>query len=484
MQQAKQYSASRSEQLTERVPPVLSDRGFLLLWLGQVISQTAQNAILYALIIIVLDLTESTTSTSGVVLSFVIPTVLFGIFAGVLTDRWSKRRILIWTNAVRAVCTIAYFFARDHYWALYAITVPFASASQLFTTATAASIPFMVSRQQLISANSLFSGAFTMAQIAGLIVLSPLILKTGGPAWLFASACAAFAVATVLGRMLPYIGRAGTDDEEQGALPRRDELRGAVSDFAKALGSLRHDTVTALAMVHITVSSTLVLLFAILVPRYMQAILEVGTEDAVAVFAPVAIGALLGLRLVPLVVSHLGKTRTVALGLFGLALCLGAIGFVETIAEVLHETDRFNPFATDRTDRIFGLSILVALTMLIAGPLGLSYAMLNTPAQTTLHERTPIEMRGRVIASQMVLANGVALFPLVVVGGIADLYGVSAVVLAIGALLAAGGALTLYLDQRWVRDENGGPPAGGTPRANERAPVPGSIDTTGALSID
>jgi hypothetical protein len=105
--------------------------------------------------------------------------------------------------------------------------------------------------------------------------------------------------------------------------------------------------------------------------------------------------------------------------------------------------------------------------------------MLNTPAQTTLHERTPIEMRGRVIASQMVLANGVALVPLVVVGGIADLYGVSTVVLAISAFLVGAGAFTLYLEDRWLKNESGGPPAGGqdTPWEQSHGPVPGSIDT-------
>jgi MFS family permease len=129
-------------------------------------------------------------------------------------------------------------------------------------------------------------------------------------------------------------------------------------------------------MAHITISSTLILLFAILVPRYMQAILDVRSEDAVAVFAPVAFGALFGLRAVPWMVARLGKTRTVALGMFGLALCLGAIGFVETIAELLERTERFNPFGTEK---VLGLSILVALTMAISGPMGFAYAMLNTP---------------------------------------------------------------------------------------------------------
>jgi MFS family permease len=463
-------------ELEERLPPVLSDRPFLLLWLAQIISQTAQNAILYALIVVVLKRTESTTSTSVVVLSFVVPTVAFGIFSGVLVDRWSKRRLLILTNAGRGVCALAFFFARDHVWALYGITMVFASFSQLFTTSNAASIPFMVPRQRLISANSLFSGGFTIAQIAGLIVLSPIILKTAGAPALFASAAGAFLVATLLARLLPYIGSDGEEEAER-TFPGREELRGAIAEFARALNSLRADPMSTLAMAHITLSSTLILLFAILVPRYMQAILKVPPDNAVAVFAPVAFGALFGLRAVPWVVARLGKTRTVALGLFGIAVCLTAIGFVETIADVLERTERFNPFGRER---VFGLSILVALTMLFAGPLGFFYALLNTPAQTTLHERTPVEMRGRVIASQMVLANGVALIPLVVVGGIADLYGVSSVVLALGGLLAVGGGLSLYLEQRWLRREGSGPPSSGEEQAEWSPPqqaVPRSIDT-------
>lgn len=454
-----QAKAGRAvHEMQERVPPVLTNRGFALLWVAQIVAQTAQNAILYALIIRVLELTGSAASTSVVVFTFVVPTVAFGVFSGILVDRWSKRRLLIITNAGRCLCAVAFVFGRDYIWALYGITMVLASFSQLFTTSSAASVPFMVSRRQLVAANSLFSGAFTIAQLAGLIVLSPAILKAGGAGTLFASAAGAFLIAALLSWLLPFIGHDG-EDEAHSTFPGREELRGALSEFGKALSIVRSDTQSALAMVHITTSSTLILLFAVLVPRYMQAILDVPPDNAVAVFAPVAIGALVGLRAVPIIVGRMGKTRTVALGLLGIAICLGGIGFVETIAGLLERTDRLNPFGTER---VFGLSILVALTMLFAGPLGFAYAMLNAPAQTTLHERTPIEMRGRVIASQMVLANGVALIPLVVMGGIADLYGVSGVILAIALLLGAGGAVSLWLEQRWGDADQ--PPATGGDR--------------------
>lgn len=465
----------------ERVPPVLSSPGFLLLWLTQIIGQTAQNAVLFGLIIRVLELTDKATSTSVVVLCFAIPTVAFGVFSGILVDRWSKRRLLILTNAGRAACAVAYFFGRDHVSVLYGVTIVFSSMSQLSTTSIAASVPFMVPRQQLISANSLYSGAFTIAQIGGLIVIAPLILKTAGSGPLFISAATAFITATFLARLLPPIGGSGEGEEQHSALPGREEFRGAISEFLKALRSLRSDTQSTLALAHITVSSTLILLFAVMVPRFMQSILDVPPDNAVAIFAPVAFGALFGLRAVPVIVGRFGKNRTVVLGLFGLAVCVGALGSIETIADLLQRTERLNPFGGG-IEQVFGLSILVTLTMLLSGPLGFAYALLNTPAQTTLHERTPVEMRGRVIASQMVLANGVALIPLVVVGGIADLYGVSTVVLAIAVFLALAGALSLYLERRWLEGEDGStPPHGGEQpewSGRRRDRVSGSIDTT------
>ena len=460
----------------ERVPSVLANRSFRLVWLAQISSQTAQNAILYTLLILVIELTQKTTSASAVVLAFIVPTVVFGIFSGVLVDRWSKRRLLILTNVGRAATAIAFFFAQDHLWALYTVTVFFASFSQLFTTTNAASIPFMVSRQQLISANSFFALGFTIAQVTGLIFFAPLLLKTAGASPLFITACGTFIVASLLAYLLPYIGPE-EEQETDRALPGPAELRGALSEFMKALSVLRSDPLSYLAMAHIATSSTLVLIFAVVVPRYMQAVLDRQPEDAVTVFAPVVVGALVGLRSIPWIVARLGKTRAVALGLFGLAICLTGFGFVETIADGLERTERFNPFGTER---IFGQSILVAITIAFAGPMGFSYALLNAPAQTVLHERTPLEMRGRIFASQMVLANGVALFPLVVVGGIADLFGVSRVVIAIGLLLAVGGVVSLYLERRWLQGEGDPPPTSGPPSkwSRQQEPVSGSIDTT------
>lgn len=428
-------------------PPVLANRSFLLLWLAQLISQTAQNAILFALLVLVVDLTSSSIYTSVLVLSFVVPSFVFGVFSGVLVDRWSKRRILIMTNALRGLAAVAFFLGSDYVWALFAVSVAFSTFSQFFTTTDAASIPFIVPRQQLMGANSMFSLAMTGSQFAGMVFISPILLKTAGSDVLFIVMAVAFLVASGLARFLPQIG---DDAREESAWPGRGELQGAVSDYFHALGTLRADPLSYLALVHLTLSSSLVLLFAVLVPRYMQAILQVAPDNAVVVFAPVGVGALLGLRMLPWFAGRLGKTKTVAVGLLGLAICLTAFGLVETIAEILERTEHLNPFGTNR---VGGLSILMTLTMAFAGPLGFTYAMVNAPAQTLLHERAPVEMRGRVFASQVVLANAVSIVPLMVVGGIADLYGVSPMILAIALAMALMAGLSVILEARWRASE-------------------------------
>jgi MFS family permease len=214
----------------------------------------------------------------------------------------------------------------------------------------------------------------------------------------------------------------------------------------RTLRSLLQDPVAGLALIHYATGSSLVLLFAVLVPRFMLEVLQVAPDKAVTIFAPVGVGAILGLRVLPLIVARLGKNRTVIAGLCGLALCIILLGIVEPIAEAMEGTEHLNPFGDQRAG---GLSILVLLTSAFAGPLGFTYALVNAPAQTTLHERAPGEARGRVFAAQVVLANAVGILPLVVAGSVADIFGVTPVLFAIAAVMAGIAGVSIYLETKW-----------------------------------
>jgi MFS family permease len=88
------------------------------------------------------------------------------------------------------------------------------------------------------------------------------------------------------------------------------------------------------------------------------------------------------------------------------------------------------------------ISVLQAVTMLIAGPMGFAYAMINAPAQTVLHERAPPEMRGRIFATQVVSANFVSLLPLLIIGAMTDLLSVTYVLLLIAGTVVGIAAIS------------------------------------------
>lgn len=427
-----------------RPRPVLANRSFFLLLMAQLFSQSAQNAILFTLLVIVTKLTRGSTYTSILVLSFVIPSVLFGVFSGVLVDLWSKRLLLMYANLARLLLAVAFLFSRDHVGLLILISIFFATSSQIFGTTDAVTVPSVVPKDDLIAANSLFSMAVTGSQLIGMIFLAPILLPTLGEVWLFFIAAVMFGVAVVCAYLMAPIHHEDAAPDRQ--WPTFRALREAAGEYAQTMRKLARDRVSTLALIHYATGSSLVLLFAVLVPRYMQAILKVSPDKAVTIFAPVGVGAIVGLRALPFIVARLGKHRTVIAGMCGLAICIVLLGLIEPIALLLKHTEDFDPFAAHRAG---GLSILVLLTMAFAGPLGFFYALVNAPAQTTLHERAPADQRGRVFAAQVVLANAVGILPLIVAGSVADIFGVAPVLFAIAFTMAAIAAFSMIFEARW-----------------------------------
>ncbi len=423
---------------------VFANRGFLFLWPAHLISQSAQNAILFTLLVLVTDLTDGSTFTSLLVLSFVVPSVVFGVFSGVLVDLWSKRQLLIYTNLTRAVLAICFLFAREHFALLIAISIFFATSSQIFGTTSAVTVPSVVQRDQLIQANSMFSLSVTGSQLIGMIFLAPIMLPTAGAVWLFVIAAAMFGIAVACAYLMPHMTE--HDETPDRSLPQVSEFRDAAGDYASTLRTLVRDPVSTLALVHYATGSSLVLLFAVLVPRYMQTILGVAPDKAVTIFAPVGVGAVVGLRALPWIAGRVGNNRAVIIGMCGLAFCVLLLGLIEPISLLLERTEMLDPSGEQRAG---GLSILVLLTMAFAGPLGFTYALVNAPAQTVLHERAPAEMRGRVFAAQVVLANAVGILPLIVAGSVADIFGVSPVLFAIAAIMAGIAGVSIYLEAKW-----------------------------------
>ncbi|HWO93495.1 MAG TPA: MFS transporter [Dehalococcoidia bacterium] len=406
------------------------NRDFALLWLMHAVSQTAHNAVLFSLLVIVTTDTGSSIYASLLVLSFISPAVFVGLFAGVLVDRSRKRTVLATTSAIRAAICLAFPFVTESVWAIYGLTIAFSIVAQLFNPAVVTVIPKLVPRSHLLAANGLFNVTLTGGQFAGMVVLSPLMLKAFGDEAMFGTAAVLLLGSAIVALVMPHL------DE-----PPRDEdaatygLRDVVADVRTSLRRLRSDQEASRAMSQLVLGSSLILLVVVLIPIYMGAVLDVGAENAAFVFAPAGLGAALGLRAIPRAATRYPHATRVAMGFGAVALAFLAISLVEPVGALLGQTTEYDPFSGDRQP---GLGVMVGLTMVFSIPFGFGYAMANASAQTVLHDRAPEEMRGRYFATQIALANAISIPALLLLGAAADIVGVSPVIAILGAgILAA-----------------------------------------------
>lgn len=438
---------------------LLSGTRFGFLWLSQGLAQTAQNALLFSLLVVVLKLTNSSTHTSLLVLSFILPSVPLGVAVGVLLDRWRKGPVLVVTSLLRAAACILYLFFHSNVWTIYLISLGFATSGLFFNPTVVALIPSLVPRERLVAANSVYNFTLTGSQLVGIVFLAPLMLKSVGANGMFITGAVLFtASAAFAGR---FAGLRGEEAPRQVAGPL---LRAIPREFREGWRALSSDAASSLAMSQLIMSSTLVLLFAVLIPRYMNDTLNISPDNAAFVFAPTGVGALVGLRFLPWF-TRWGKNRVVVIGLVGIAVCLVLLALVKPLAEVTEQTPGpLNP------QRFLRISLLQALTMAFAGPLGFSYALLNAPAQTVLHERAPAEMRGRIFATQVISANFLSLLPLLIIGAVTDWLGITRVLLLIAAVVAGMAVMSTLVSRRWVARL----------QPEERG-VPTSVDTPGGL---
>src|SRR5688500_4078186 len=135
------------------------NRSFRLLWLGQVVSQMGDWFNTIALYTIILNLTGSGRDVGLLLVARFVPSFLFGPISGVVADRFSRQRIMIISDLLRALVVLGFLFVRraDQLWIIYVLTVFQLGLSTFFEPAKTAAIPSLVEERELVAANAISS---------------------------------------------------------------------------------------------------------------------------------------------------------------------------------------------------------------------------------------------------------------------------------------------------------------------------------------
>lgn len=393
---------------------------FPKLWTSQILSQIAQNLLNFALIIQVFELAShsrfANVAVGMLILSFGVPSIIFAALAGVYVDYWDRKKVLVVTNLLRALLVLGYMVVGANLWLILALSFVVSAVTQFFTPAEAAAIPSLVSKQQLVSANSLF--VFTMygSFIVGYSLAGPVISLMGDRAPFYLTS-AMFAIAGLLCLFLPPLRVAQIQTRRFGAI-----LRTAKAEILTSWRTILENHNLYYPIFQLTMTQTLVGIILTLAPALSLALLKLALPDASHVLIiPAGLGMVVGVLLVGQLIKRWDKINLIALGTTLAALALMSLGLSGQLYRNLGDSQ----IASIRT-----VTIIVAILVFV---LGLMNAWISVTSQTLLQEHSSEELRGRVFGALNMLINVAATVPIFLAGILADLFSVTKVIFTLGA---------------------------------------------------
>jgi len=150
---------------------IIKNRNFAFMWFGHLISHAGDAVFMIALPWLMLDITGSKSLTSLVSMSAYLPAVLFGLFAGVVVDRYNRKWIMIYSDTLRAllvsVIPLALIYGFISPLLIGIITFSLSTFSAFFYPARDSLIPHIVTAEELPAANSAISVSGQMSHLLG-----------------------------------------------------------------------------------------------------------------------------------------------------------------------------------------------------------------------------------------------------------------------------------------------------------------------------
>jgi MFS family permease len=179
---------------------VLRHRDFALLFWGGLVSVAGDWMLFAVLPYVVYARTGSTLATAGMTVAELAPGIVLGSVAGVLVDRWDRRRLLVAVNVLQALVVLALLaFVVDTaaLAVVYAVAAAQSALSAFSLPAENSLLPTLVGPDELVAANALNALNNRVGRLAGLAT-GPVVYAVGGLGAVTVADAASFGVAAVL----------------------------------------------------------------------------------------------------------------------------------------------------------------------------------------------------------------------------------------------------------------------------------------------
>ena len=375
---------------------VFRNRSFTLMWLGQLVSTIGDALTALTAGILVYRLTGSALSVGLMLMATSLPSLIFGLFGGVIADRYDRKRILVLSCFVQAgfIALIPVLIPLGLVW-LYLLVGLSSCARQFYSPAYESVLPELATDEELAAANSLMSIS-TVGSTAIGYAAAGLLAAQFELGWVFLLDALTFVFAGVC-LLGITVQKLGNTEETNFAMVVRNMRKGLDYLFSH---------------------------------RVLRAVLIIGFGIGFA-------SGVLNTLTLPFTITVLGASETA----FGIQEALTSVGFVVgsfMMASFGNRLSERNWMALSITS--LGLAALlytftntVTLAVLFFTVVGFFNAPAIIAIRLLFQRKTPAELRGRVIGAYFVGIEASIVLGMGV-GGLADAFGIR-VILAFAAVL-------------------------------------------------
>ncbi|MBC9823394.1 MFS transporter [Terrabacter sp. MAHUQ-38] len=233
---------------------LLRGRGFRRLFVSRVTSSFSDGIFQVALASHVLFNPEKAADARGIAIAFAIvllPYTALGPFVGVLLDRWPRRRVLVVSQLVRAAAILGVtglVTGAETGPAFFALVLLVFSVNRFILAGLAAAMPHVVTRDQLVSANSVAPTCGSLAYLLGGAVGTGVRALGGSDVVDVLLAVCGVLVAAWAATRLPLIG----PDDTSGAPSLGQISRSVVAGLVEAVRTLPRKARLLLVLVFVT----------------------------------------------------------------------------------------------------------------------------------------------------------------------------------------------------------------------------------------
>lgn len=368
--------------------PALKHRNFKLFWTGQIVSLVGtwmQNA---ALSWLVYTITKDKFLLGLMTAVQFTPMFLFSLFAGILVEKYPKRKIIILTQSLLLFSALVLFIFvyTDTIRYSYVLIIVFfiGTVQSIDNPARQTFVVEMVDgRKNLLNAIALNSAAFNAARLIG-PAIAGILMASLGPKWCFFINAMSF-IAVISGLCMMKI-----EDK-----PSRKVIENPIRDIIEGLKYIWKTPKLLYTFISAIIIPTFCINFNILLPPFTKDVLHMQERGYGNLMSAIGLGALIA----AITVAAKGNRERSQLyqigGALGLSVFLLIMGGVSNYY----------------------------VSIIILGICGFFMVMYNTTTNSILQLNSPDTMRGRIMSVYSLVSGGLTPIGSIYAGSTAQILG-------------------------------------------------------------